>query len=341
MLSPKPNFSPFPFERVRRLTGRQAAFESAIARWIVARPLAVQTAKLVGGPMRARLVGAYPGPFDPHAAVAEVRTGGLSILLAASARAVRRLAQRLLGGPAELEAPRPLTTAEHAIWALAIAAAIEDLGSTAEVWPLAGSPMDTVASWEASGGLLPLELAIEPLGSGTLGAMTVVAWCPRELEVRTPPERPIPGWRFALPLVLARCPLSREAAHKLAPRDVVVVDRLYPSVPDAWGIGLVIGDGMLGVSALPDAVEATVTTGYVRHDMALPDDAHLELTVQLGTTHLSLRQIANLAVGQIISLGRPLAGPYDIRVGNRLLGQGELVDVDGELGVRIVSLIEE
>jgi type III secretion protein Q len=73
----------------------------------------------------------------------------------------------------------------------------------------------------------------------------------------------------------------------------------------------------------------------------LPDDAHLELTVQLGTTHLSLRQIANLAVGQIISLGRPLAGPYDIRVGNRLLGQGELVDVDGELGVRIVSLIEE
>jgi flagellar motor switch/type III secretory pathway protein FliN len=37
-------------------------------------------------------------------------------------------------------------------------------------------------------------------------------------------------------------------------------------------------------------------------------------------------------------LGRPLAGLYDIRVAGRLIGQGELVDVDGELGVRIVSM---
>jgi hypothetical protein len=331
VLPPAPNFSPFPFARLRRLTRRQAAFESAIARWIDVRPLGVQAAKLAGGPVRARLLGTRSTAFDPNAALAEVRTGGVSIVLAAPSRAVRTLAQRLLGGPPELDAPRPLTTAEHAIWALAVAAVIEDLGTTAEVWPLAAPPSEAIA----------LELLVEPLGASALGAMTVVALCPPELEVRIPPERPIPGWRFGLPLVLARCALSRAAVRGLAPRDVVVVERLYPSLPDLWAFGLAIGDGMLGLSARPDAVEATVTTGYVRRDMALPDDAHLELTVQLGTTHLSLRQIANLAVGQIISLGRPLAGPYDIRVGNRLLGQGELVDVDGELGVRIVSLIEE
>jgi type III secretion protein Q len=88
-------------------------------------------------------------------------------------------------------------------------------------------------------------------------------------------------------------------------------------------------------------VEATVTTGYVRHEMALPDDAHLELTVQLGTTSLSLRQLAELAVGQIVPLGRPLAGPYEIHAAGRLVGQGELVDIDGELGVRIVALTNE
>jgi len=75
--------------------------------------------------------------------------------------------------------------------------------------------------------------------------------------------------------------------------------------------------------------------------MALPDDAHLELTVQLGTTQLSLRQLAELVPGAIIPLGRPLAGPYEVHAGGRLVGRGELVDVDGELGVRIVSLQEQ
>ena len=67
--------------------------------------------------------------------------------------------------------------------------------------------------------------------------------------------------------------------------------------------------------------------------------AHLELTVQLGTTRLPQRRIAALAVGEISPLGRPLAGPYEVRAAGQRLGHGELLDVDGELGVRIVSLL--
>jgi type III secretion protein Q len=83
---------------------------------------------------------------------------------------------------------------------------------------------------------------------------------------------------------------------------------------------------------------AEVATGYVPRAMSLPDDAHVELTVGLGTTQLSLRQVFELAVGQVVPLGRPLAGPFEIRARGTLVGSGELVDVDGELGVRIVSL---
>ena len=53
---------------------------------------------------------------------------------------------------------------------------------------------------------------------------------------------------------------------------------------------------------------------------------------------LSLRQVFELAVGQIVPLGRPLAGPFELRAAGRVVGRGELVDVDGELAVRIVSL---
>jgi hypothetical protein len=315
-----PNFSPFPFAKLRRVSRRDAALESVIARWVAARPLGARVAKLVGGPVRASVVAVRSAPIDPHAALAEVRLGGQSIVLAAASRPVRALAQRLLGGPAELDAPRPLAAVEHAMWALAIAAAIEDLGVAAEVWPLVDLPI---------GDRLAIELAVELPGAGAV--MTVTALCPPELPVRLPPARTARSWPFELRVVVAGCALPRAALATLSPRDVITVDR---------SLELRFGDGAIGLSAAPGAIEAAVTTGYVPRDMALPDEAHLELTVQLGTTRLTLRQVAELVPGQIVPLGRPLAGPFEVHAAGRRVGEGELVDVDGELGVRIVSLEE-
>lgn len=319
MISSNPNFRPYPFELLPRISHHDAAIESSIARWIAARPLGPRVAELAGGPVRARLVGRVgERTGDPNPALAEVRIAGRSIVLAAASRPVRALAQRLLGGPSELDAHRPPTTIEHAIWALAIAAAIEDTGIAAEVWPIADPPRDA----------FELEIAIDLAGT----AMTVIALCPRDLALRAPPARPIRDWAFDVPIVVARCAIRRSALRALAIRDVIVV---------AGELGLVIGDGTLALIATPQAVEAVVATGYVRRDMALPDESHLELTVQLGTTRMSLRQIGELAVGQVVGLGRPLAGPYEVCAAGRVVGQGELVDIDGELGVRIVSLAEE
>jgi len=265
-------------------------------------------------------------PRDPHAALAEVRAGGASIVLCASPGPVRAIAQRLLGGPAELAAPRPLGAIEQAIWALAVAAAVEDAGIAAEVWPLAGPP-------PAPGGPRVELLAELPAGLAS-GPLTVVACLPPELELRAPPPRALPAWSPALPLVAGRCAISRSALRALAPRDVITLER-----PLGGGLELVIGDVRIGLRAAPGAMDAAVATGYVRRDVALLDDAHLELTVQLGTTQLSLRRITELAVGEIVSLGRPLAGPYEVRAAGQLVGHGELLDVDGELGVRIVSLV--
>jgi hypothetical protein len=169
--------------------------------------------------------------------------------------------------------------------------------------------------------------------------MTVVAFVPRAIELRVSPRSATPAgasatpaWTFDLPIVVARAAVARDALARLAVRDIITVERT---------LELEIGDGAVGLHAAPRAVEAKVATGYVRRDMALPDDAHLELTVQLGTTRMSLRGLSELAVGQIVSLGRPLVGPFEVRVGGRVVGQGELIDIDGELGVRIVSLVQE
>src|SRR5690348_17319192 len=101
-----PKFSAYPWHLVPRRSRRDAALESAIARWLRARRS-----------MRATIVRAGHAPaIDPHAACCELRIGGESIELHASGDAVRALAQRELGGPVELAAPRPLGPIEHAMW---------------------------------------------------------------------------------------------------------------------------------------------------------------------------------------------------------------------------------
>ena len=317
-----PKFSPYPVAALRRLTRAEAALESTVARWLAIRPAGARVAGLVGAGAVARLVGVSTGTFDPDAAHAEVRIGGQSIVVAAAGRTVRALAQRVLGGPGELDAPRAPTAAEAAIWVLVVAAAIEDAGVAAEAWP---------GVQPAPGAHVALELVVET-GRGP-GPWTVVAYVPRTLEVRVPPPRAAPAWAFDLPIVVGRCVLDREAVARLAVRDVITIER---------ELALVIGPGTLGLTAAPLAVEARVATGYVPGPMSQPlvDAAQLELTVQLGTTRLTLRQLAELAPGAIVSLGRPLAGPFEVRAAGRMIGRGELVDVDGELGVRIVSLEE-
>ena len=109
MPSSGPSFSPYPFARLRKVSHRDAALESAIARWLDAHPPTFEKlVKLASGPVSIRFVGAATS-IDPNASLAEVRASGLSMFVAAPARVVRVLAQHWLGGPDELDAPRPLT----------------------------------------------------------------------------------------------------------------------------------------------------------------------------------------------------------------------------------------
>lgn len=340
-----PSFSPYPFERLRKVSRREAAFESALARVLDARPPAfAKLVRLAEGPVSVRIAGTRPS-LDPHASLAEVRTAGFAILVAAPSRPVRALAQRLLGGPDELDAPRPLTSAEHGIWCLVVAAALADFAIDGQVWPAFDQPLPRTEVPTLAGHARARADGFAPTLPGTradhvaielavvLGNVvtTVAVFVPPEIELRAAAGRRR-NWSFDIPVVVGRAAIPRAALAGLAVRDIVTIERT---------LELEIGDGRIGLTAAPRAVEATVATGYIPRDMALPDDAHLELTVQLGTTRLSLRALAELAVGQIVSLGRPLAGPFDVRAGGRLVGQGELIDVDGELGVRIVSLAQE
>jgi flagellar motor switch/type III secretory pathway protein FliN len=328
--------SAFPFHRLSRIARAELAQTNAIARWLAIRPLGRRVATLVGG--SASLALSTGELTDRYAAACELRVHGQSIEVRGASAFVRAFAQRTLGGPEELAAPRPLTDVEQSLWVLLVAAAVEDLGIDGQVWlPEIGhrGPRTRNSEFAVSDSLFPISLEARFAASPCAIELRV----PSELLLAAPPERPLPAWTgqpLDLPIVVGRCTLDRSDLAKLGLRSVITLDRALSAAE------LCLLDGAIGLRADPsDPLVARVATEYVPRAMALSDDARVELTVGLGTARLSLRQAQQLAVGEVVPLGRPLAGPFDIRAQGTLIGQGELVDVDGELGVRIVSLAQE
>jgi type III secretion system YscQ/HrcQ family protein len=66
-------------------------------------------------------------------------------------------------------------------------------------------------------------------------------------------------------------------------------------------------------------------------------DVPVEIVAELGRVCLRGDEIAALAPGAVLRLGRVGSAPVALRVGERLWAEGELVSVDGELGVRVTA----
>ena len=64
----------------------------------------------------------------------------------------------------------------------------------------------------------------------------------------------------------------------------------------------------------------------------------MAVTVELGRTRMSMRDLLGLRPGKIIELDRSARSPVDILVNNTLLARGEVVVVDEELGVRVTEI---
>lgn len=69
-------------------------------------------------------------------------------------------------------------------------------------------------------------------------------------------------------------------------------------------------------------------------------DVSLKITVELGRTFMTLRQVLELQQGSVIELDRLAGEVVDVCINERLFAQGEVVVVDDKFGVRITKLIQ-
>ena len=90
----------------------------------------------------------------------------------------------------------------------------------------------------------------------------------------------------------------------------------------------------------PKPAPTTLNRGLLMSATADPSaDLPVTLTVELGRLSLSLTKLADLKAGDVLELLRNSREPVDLTSGDRLVARGEIVQMDQDLGIRILQVL--
>jgi len=77
------------------------------------------------------------------------------------------------------------------------------------------------------------------------------------------------------------------------------------------------------------------------HGIELLMDVALEVSVELGRSHMPIGEILALRTGSVIELDKLAGEPVDVSVNGTLIARGEVVEVDEKFGVRITEVVSK
>jgi len=104
----------------------------------------------------------------------------------------------------------------------------------------------------------------------------------------------------------------------------------------------VAGSNPFGASAAQPAVFQSFEGGpgpSSMNDYELILDIPVHLTVELGRTRISIRNLLQLAHGSVVELDALAGEPMDVLVNGTLIAQGEVVVVNDKFGIRLTDII--
>jgi len=67
----------------------------------------------------------------------------------------------------------------------------------------------------------------------------------------------------------------------------------------------------------------------------------MEVTVELGRTRMTVRELLALSPGTVLELDRAAGSPADLLVNGRLIARGEVVVVDEDFGLRVTEILDD
>src|SRR5436309_2321340 len=78
--------------------------------------------------------------------------------------------------------------------------------------------------------------------------------------------------------------------------------------------------------------------GMDRNPLDLILDVHLEATVELGRSRMSIKDILALGPGSVVELDKLAGEPADLLINGKPLARGEVVVIDENFGIRITEI---
>jgi flagellar motor switch protein FliN/FliY len=79
--------------------------------------------------------------------------------------------------------------------------------------------------------------------------------------------------------------------------------------------------------------------GEMNKNLELVMDVSLSLTVELGKTEISIKEVLELTRGSVIELDRVAGEPVDLLANGKLIAKGEVVVIEDNFGLRITSIV--
>jgi flagellar motor switch/type III secretory pathway protein FliN len=160
-----------------------------------------------------------------------------------------------------------------------------------------------------------------------------------------------------LPLVVGSVALDRQELLGLELGGALLLDEGAHIDVEGVGFGVLVGpqnergirvevrpNGRLVVGETTEARLSVERDNPSQNEGETLTDVLLEtpvvVRVELGAVSMSAREWARLGAGDVIETGQRIAEPVVLRIAGREVGRGELVNVDGQVGVRIQKLYE-
>jgi flagellar motor switch protein FliN/FliY len=86
---------------------------------------------------------------------------------------------------------------------------------------------------------------------------------------------------------------------------------------------------------------AAQTGGDASASLDLLLDVPLKITVELGSTRLTIRELLQLGHGSVVELNKPGGTPLDVYVNGKQIARGEAVIINEKFGVRLTEIISQ
>ncbi|MBF4580488.1 flagellar motor switch protein FliN [Frigoribacterium sp. VKM Ac-2530] len=132
-----------------------------------------------------------------------------------------------------------------------------------------------------------------------------------------------------------------ESADALfADHSTVVFDLTAAGETVGWFAVRLREDGTVGLVSSSSPASSVPAAPLGAGNLGRINNVEMALTVEIGRTRMSVRDVLGLEPGAVVELDRSAGAPADVLLNGRLIAHGEVVVVDQDYAIRITRILD-